>query len=102
MMEEIQHGMVIQFAIVVFVLFLIIYKLNKIMATIAELSAKVDELQVKLDAEQEQIQNAINALNETVASLQAQLADGGTAEERQAVLDKLNSAITDLEGTVAP
>lgn len=72
------------------------------MATIKELNDKVDELQLKLDAEQEQIQAALTTLNEAVAALTAQLADGGTAEERQAVLDKLNLAITDLEGTVAP
>lgn len=72
------------------------------MATIEELSAKADELQASLDAEQEQINNALATLNQTIADLTAQLADGGTPEQRQAVLDKLNAIKTDLEGTVAP
>jgi uncharacterized protein YoxC len=71
------------------------------MPTLEELSQKVDELQVALDAEQEAIQNAINALNETITTLEAQVAEGGTAEERQAVLDKINTIKTDLEATVA-
>lgn len=75
-------------------------KLNQIMATLQELSAKVDELQTALDAEQQQIADAIAALQQTVTDLQAQLTDGGTTEERQAVLDKLNAVITDLQGTV--
>jgi len=79
---------------------LMILNQKKIMATLQELSAKVDELQVKLDAEQVQIAAALATLQQTVETLTAQLADGGTAEERQAVLDKINSAITDLEGTV--
>ena len=81
---------------------LIIQKIDLVMATLAELSAKVDELQVSLDAEQEQIQTALNGLQETITALQAQLVDGGTEAERQAVLDKLNTIKTDLEGTVAP
>lgn len=75
-------------------------KLNTIMASIQELSDKVDELQVKLDAEQVQVQAALATLQTTVDELTAQLADGGTPESRQAVVDKLNSAIADLETTV--
>lgn len=75
-------------------------KTSQIMATLAELSAKVDELQTKIDAEQQQVQNALTTLNQTVADLQALIVDGGTAEERQAILDKLNSAIADLETTI--
>jgi peptidoglycan hydrolase CwlO-like protein len=76
------------------------------MPTLAELSAKVDELQTKLDAEQEQIAAVITQLQTITADLQAQLdaanAAGGTDEERQAVMDKLNAAIADLEATIAP
>lgn len=71
------------------------------MATIQELSAKVDELQTALDTEQQQIADAIAALQATVTDLQGQLTAGGTEAERQAVLDKLNSVITDLQGTIA-
>lgn len=71
------------------------------MPTLAELNDKVDELQTALDAEQEQVQSAISTLEQTVADLQAQQSDGGTPEERQAILDKVNSVITDLKGTIA-
>jgi hypothetical protein len=47
-----------------------------------------------------QIKAAIDALNQTVADLQALVADGGTAEERQALADKLDAITTDLEGTI--
>lgn len=70
------------------------------MPTLEEISQKCDELQASLDAEQEQIQNAINGLNATIADLQQQVADGGTPEQRQAVLDKLNAIKTDLESTI--
>lgn len=72
------------------------------MPTLEELSAKVDELQQALDTEQEQIQAVINGLNETITQLQQQVAEGGTQEERQAVLDKLNALKSDLESTVPP
>ena len=70
------------------------------MSTITDLSEKVDELQIKLDAEQEQIAEALAALRETVEAQNAIIADGGTAEQRQAVMDKLNTVIGDLEGTI--
>lgn len=70
------------------------------MATIQELTAKVDELQVALDAEQEAIEAAIADLNQSIADLQALVVSGGSEEERQAVLDKLNTVKEDLEGTI--
>lgn len=77
------------------------------MPTIEELSAKVDEVQASLDAEQQQVadllaekNSTIETLNGVVADLQQQLADGGTTEQRQAVLDKLNALKADLEATV--
>lgn len=70
------------------------------MPTLAELNSKVDELQTALDEEQTQIQNAINTLTEANAALTQQVADGGTAEERQAVIDKIAGVITDLKATV--
>lgn len=79
------------------------------MATLAEIKAKLDETQIALDAEQQQVKDLLDqntatiaTLNETIATLTASLPDGGTAEERQAVLDSLNSLKTDLESTVAP
>lgn len=84
--------------------------------TLEEIQAKVTELQTALDAEQQQVKDLlaekeatntalqanIVTLNETIASLESQLADGGTPEARQAVLDQLNSVKADLESTVAP
>lgn len=79
------------------------------MATLAEIKAKLDETQIALDAEQQQVadllaqnQATITTLNETIATLTASQADGGTPEERQAVLDALNGLKVDLESTVAP
>lgn len=71
------------------------------MPTIQELSAKVDELQTALDDEQKQIADAIAALQTTVSDLQGQVAAGGTDADRQAVVDKINAVITDLQGTIA-
>ncbi len=75
-------------------------KLDNIMANITELTQKVDELQVALDAEQEQIRVAIEDLNQAIEDLQAMVADGGTAEERQALADKLDAIKGDLEQTI--
>ncbi len=75
-------------------------KIDNVMATLAELSAKVDELQTALDEEQAQIAQAIADLQQAVTDLQGQITDGGTAEERQAVLDKLNATIADLKETI--
>lgn len=67
------------------------------MASISDLSAKVDQLQAALDNEQEQIKAAIDALTATVAELQV---SGGTEIERQALSDKLDSVIADLQATI--
>ena len=79
------------------------------MPTLEEISATADALQIALDAEQQQVADllalkeaAITSLTETVTTLEALVAEGGTAEQRQAVLDKLNGTLTDLQGTVAP
>lgn len=86
------------------------------MATLAEIKALLETTQQSLDAEQQQVadllaekqstndalQANIVTLNETIATLQAQQADGGTPEDRQAIIDGLNALKTDLESTVAP
>jgi len=79
------------------------------MPTNAEIKALADQLQISLDAEQAQVaallqqkDDAIAALNTTIATLQGQVADGGTAEERQAIIDELTATKADLEATVAP
>ena len=70
------------------------------MATLQELNDQVDALQVALDEEQEQVAAAIADLEAVIADLEAQVAEGGSPEERQAVLDKLVAVKTDLEGTI--
>jgi len=79
------------------------------MPTLKEIQALADSLQVSLDAEQQQVKDLLDqntatiaTLNETIAALQASQADGGTPEERQAVIDKLTATKTDLEATAAP
>lgn len=70
------------------------------MATLPELSAKVDALQAALDAEQQEIADAIAALQTANAELQLLVAAGGTEAERQAVADKLDAVIADLQATI--
>lgn len=77
------------------------------MPTLKEIQDLADGLQVSLDAEQARVtellaekDTTITTLNQTIADLIAQQADGGTAEERQAVIDKLTALKTDLEATV--
>lgn len=78
----------------------ILKQLKQIMANITELTAKVDALQVALDAEQDQIVAAIAALQQTVVDLQALVVDGGTPEQRQALADKLDAVVADLQATI--
>jgi hypothetical protein len=86
------------------------------MPTNKEIDAKVDELQTALDSEQQAVKDLLDekqatndalqanivTLNETITTLQAQVADGGTEEERAAVIAKLTTLKEDLESTVAP
>lgn len=83
----------------------IIQKQNQlIMASITELTQKVDTLETKvdgltqaIDTEQQEIADAINDLKQTNAELQLIIAEGGTAEQRQALSDKLTNITTKLE-----
>lgn len=70
------------------------------MASIQELSEMVDQLQQSLDLEQEAVSSAIASLEQTIADLQTLIVDGGTAEQRQELADKLAAIKVDLEGTV--
>lgn len=79
------------------------------MPTLEEISAELDTVKESLDAEQQQVadllaqKNAtIATLEQTIADLQQSNADGGTPEQRQAVLDKLIALKADLESTVTP
>jgi len=100
---------------------LIISKLNKIMTQIADLQAQadavktqIDDLQASVDAEQAQIQALLDSnaavvtdLNTQIATLQAAIASGATADQLTAVatsLSEVSAAIVtakaDIEGTV--
>lgn len=69
--------------------------------SIAELTQKADDLQAALDAEQEQIKEAIKKLEDENAELKTLIADGGTAEERQALANKIDATIADLKATIS-
>ena len=71
-----------------------------IMNSIKDLTEKVDALQVSLDNEQAEIAKAIEGLQATVAELNVLVADGGTAEQRQALADKLDAIQKDLQATI--
>lgn len=75
-------------------------KTHKIMASIKDLNAKVDQLQAVLDAEQEQVAAALAKLEQAIANLEAIIEDGGTPEERQALSDKLDAVMVDLQSTI--
>ncbi len=72
-----------------------------IMANAAELAAKVDALQSAIDSEQTQIADALATLQTTIDGLKADILEGGTAAERQAIADKLDAAIADVQSTIA-
>lgn len=79
------------------------------MPTLKEIQTQVDDLTVALDAEQQQVADllaqkdaTIASLNGIITDLQAQVAEGGTNEERQAILDKVIALKADLESTVTP
>ena len=72
------------------------------MASIQEISERLDVAQAKLDIEQEQVRQALGVLQSTVDELRANQVDGGTAEQRQGIIDKLDNLIADLESTVPP
>lgn len=77
------------------------------MPTLKEIQELADATQVSLDAEQQRVADllaekdtTIATLTQTIADLEAAQGDGGTPEERQAVIDKLTSLKADLEATV--
>lgn len=67
-----------------------------------ELTTKVGELETSVDTEQGQVTTLLAEKDATIAALQA-IIDGGNPDntpEIQAVLDKVQAVITDLEATV--
>jgi outer membrane murein-binding lipoprotein Lpp len=73
--------------------------LNQIMSKIDELSAEVAKLQVSVDATQEKVLIAVSGLKATIASLEALLNEGASAEQIQAVIDAVKVVSADVEST---
>ena len=74
---------------------------TKMSESLDALNAKVDALQASLDSVQEAVKSTITALQSQIDELNGKLATGATAEEIQAVIAKLDSTKTDLEGTLS-
>lgn len=66
-------------------------KLYNIMAKIQELEAKVDELTQAIADEHAQVTEALANLQTTVDELTAALAEAGTPEDVQRLIDKVNA-----------
>lgn len=79
---------------------LIDLKQEKIMATNQDILAAAQSLQAAIDTEQAQISAALENLNRAIADLQALVQAGGTAEERQAIVDALTAATADIASTI--
>lgn len=83
-------------------------KIEKLQQEVVEQKQALADLQSTVDAEQEQIAALLDAfeqteivLREQIAALEAQLADVGSPDQIQAVIDALEAARADIAATKA-
>lgn len=66
----------------------------------AELSAKITELENSVNEEQQEVANALAALEATVAELRATIEASGTPDQLQAHADAIDAIIADVKETI--
>lgn len=75
----------------------IMKKMDELILQAEALQTQVTDLTDAVNTEQQQVADAIAALNLQITELQAMITDGGTTEQRQALADKLTQISTDLQ-----
>lgn len=73
---------------------------GEIMATLKQISDQVAALKTAVDTEQQEIKDAMDELSNKITDLTNLVADGGTVEERQAILSGLQEIHDDVVSTV--
>jgi seryl-tRNA synthetase len=75
-------------------------KLNTIMATLADLQAKITELETTVNEEQQEVANALAALQQEVNDLKEIIAQNPTPEQVQEIADNIDTIIADIRTTI--